>query len=134
MSLSTLEMKKTSQTEVSSFFSPEAEVVVSRGDCLTTLRTLPRGFAKLIITSPPYNLGKVYEKSLSLEQYLAWLNPIIDELVAILSDDWSLCWQVGNTEASAARDWMRKRRSVCPPCATTYLRPFWRDAWLSTAW
>ncbi|MCG2682583.1 MAG: site-specific DNA-methyltransferase [Planctomycetales bacterium] len=51
---------------------------------------------KLIITSPPYNLGKVYEKATALDKYLTELKPILDELIRVLSPEGSLCWQVGN--------------------------------------
>jgi len=51
---------------------------------------------KLIITSPPYNLGKVYEKATELHRYLDTLNPIVDELIRVLSPRGSICWQVGN--------------------------------------
>lgn len=77
-------------------FSPEAEVVVAAGDCLETLRTLPRGSMQLIITSPPYNIGKDYEKATDLDRYLRALTPIVDELVRVLRSGGSLCWQVGN--------------------------------------
>ncbi|MBI1764839.1 MAG: site-specific DNA-methyltransferase [Acidobacteria bacterium] len=82
--------------EIASAFDPDAEVVIAPGDCLATLRTLPDGLAKLVITSPPYNLGKVYEKVAELEQYLTALAPIVDELVRVLAPEGSLCWQVGN--------------------------------------
>jgi DNA modification methylase len=51
---------------------------------------------KLIITSPPYNIGKAYEKATRLEEYLDNLTPIVDELIRVLSINGSLCWQVGN--------------------------------------
>lgn len=82
--------------DVASSFSHDAEAVIAPGNCLTTLRTLPTGFAKLIITSPPYNIGKVYEKARQLHEYLAAITPILDELVRVLSSEGSLCWQVGN--------------------------------------
>lgn len=66
------------------------------GDCLETLRCLPSDVAKLIITSPPYNIGKEYEEVVALDEYLASLNPVIDELVRVLSPEGSLCWQIGN--------------------------------------
>lgn len=77
-------------------FAPDAEVVVAPGDCLETLRTLPRGSMQLIITSPPYNIGKDYEKATDLERYLRALAPIVDELIRVLKSGGSLCWQVGN--------------------------------------
>ncbi len=82
--------------KIESFFNSSARVVLASGDCLKTLKPLPEGFAKLIITSPPYNLGKVYEKATELKKYLEALNPIVDQLVRVLSPEGSICWQVGN--------------------------------------
>lgn len=50
----------------------------------------------LVVTSPPYNLGKVYESRRDLETYLAWQNRVIQQIVPRLRDNASLCWQVGN--------------------------------------
>ncbi len=50
-------------------FSEEARIVLALGDSLETLRGLPSGFAKLIISSPPYNIGKAYEQQVALESY-----------------------------------------------------------------
>jgi|SRR5579884_27631 DNA modification methylase len=82
--------------KIAASFDPNAEVVIAEGDSFQILSSLPRNLAKLIITSPPYNLGKVYEKATDLEAYLEELNPIVDELVRVLSPEGSLCWQVGN--------------------------------------
>lgn len=82
--------------EIATFFNPEAEIAIIPGDCLETLRSLPNEFAKLVITSPPYNVGKAYEKATELGQYLESLGPVVDELARVLSLNGSLCWQVGN--------------------------------------
>lgn len=55
---------------------------------------------KLIVTSPPYNLGKVYERSLSLEDYLSQQQRVIAECVRLLDGRGSICWQVGNYVAN----------------------------------
>jgi DNA modification methylase len=81
---------------VTSEYSPEADAVIAPGDCLETLRGLPSEFAKLVITSPPYNLGKAYEKATELDEYLDALRPVVEEMVRVLSPEGSLCWQVGN--------------------------------------
>jgi adenine-specific DNA-methyltransferase len=60
------------------------------------LKTLPDGLVNLIVSSPPYNLGKDYENARALDEYLAALSPILDELVRVLSPQGSICWQVGN--------------------------------------
>lgn len=44
--------------EVIENFSHEARIVLHCGDALEFLDTLPNDTIKLIITSPPYNLGK----------------------------------------------------------------------------
>lgn len=50
----------------------------------------------LIVTSPPYNIGKSYEKVKPLENYLFSQEKIIDLLVEKLAEGGSLCWQIGN--------------------------------------
>lgn len=77
-------------------FNPQARVVLVHGDALEFLRSLPDGVAKLIITSPPYNIGKEYEVQTRLECYLDSLTPAIQEMARVLSPNGSLCWQVGN--------------------------------------
>jgi len=71
-------------------------VVVYPGDCLALLRTIPAESLQLIVTSPPYNIGKEYEKRLHLEPYLRQQAQVIAECVRTLSPRGSLCWQVGN--------------------------------------
>ena len=65
-------------------------------DCLEFMRTLPDHSIKLIITSPPYNIGKNYEHCKTLEEYLSGMEPIIAEMYRILAEDGSICWEVGN--------------------------------------
>lgn len=51
---------------------------------------------KLIVTSPPYNIGKPYEKRTSNELYLEQQVATIAEAVRLLHPEGSICWQVGN--------------------------------------
>lgn len=66
------------------------------GDCRDLLRQIPDGHADLIVTSPPYNIGKEYEKRLDLQEYIDQQSEIIAECVRCLSERGSICWQVGN--------------------------------------
>lgn len=77
-------------------FDRKATSVILAGDSAETLRDVPDESVKLIITSPPYNLGKVYEEAIHLDEYLENLTPIVDQLIRVLAKDGSLCWQVGN--------------------------------------
>lgn len=89
------------ETLVADKFTAKANAVILQGNSAETLRQLPAGTVKLIITSPPYNIGKVYEKIATLDEYLKNLTPVVDQLTRVLADDGSLCWQVGNyVEAS----------------------------------
>ena len=77
-------------------FKKEYDLIIARSDVLDFLADLPSGTADLIVTSPPYNLGKIYEKKASLEHYLNWQEEVIKRCVEILSPHGSICWQVGN--------------------------------------
>ena len=81
---------------VRSDFSADSRIVLHTGDALPFLRSLPSGFVTLIISSPPYNLGKEYEKKRDIRTYLSEQEPILSELSRILASDGSICWQVGN--------------------------------------
>ncbi|MCL6450704.1 MAG: site-specific DNA-methyltransferase, partial [Acetobacteraceae bacterium] len=81
---------------IASDFDPQAELVLYPGDCRDLLRQLPDGLARLVVTSPPYNLGKPYERRRSLGQYLEEQRGVIAECARVLDACGSLCWQVGN--------------------------------------
>lgn len=78
-----------------SFAVPES-IVLYHGDCLDLLKTVPDESFQLIVTSPPYNIGKEYEKKLELDVYLNQQAQVIAECVRVLSPKGSICWQVGN--------------------------------------
>lgn len=65
-------------------------------DNLVFMRDLPAERMKLIVTSPPYNIGKAYEKRKALDSYLASQAQVISECVRLLHPQGSICWQVGN--------------------------------------
>ena len=66
-------------------------------DVLRFLKRLPnRKIFDLVVTSPPYNIGKEYERRVSLEDYVEWQTAIINEITPRLRESGSVCWQVGN--------------------------------------
>lgn len=77
-------------------FKSTESTVVYPGDCLDLLKSIPDGSLQLVVTSPPYNIGKEYEKKLLLDVYLEQQAHIIAECVRALSPKGSICWQVGN--------------------------------------
>jgi adenine-specific DNA-methyltransferase len=65
-------------------------------DNLSFMAPLRSDSMGLIVTSPPYNIGKAYESRSSLDSYIEAQKPVIAECVRLLSPRGSLCWQVGN--------------------------------------
>ena len=65
-------------------------------DNLAFLSKLPEASVKLVVTSPPYNVGKPYERKSPLASYLEDQREVIARCVRVLHPQGSLCWQVGN--------------------------------------
>jgi len=82
--------------KTSSSFDPTVDLVLHEGDALDLLKQIPNEFVSLIVTSPPYNIGKPYETRMDLDLYLQQQGLIIKECVRTLRNDGSICWQVGN--------------------------------------
>ena len=72
-----------------------APSVVFNGDCMDLLRSLPDGSISLTITSPPYCIGKEYERSYSFDDFVAEHVKILPEIVRVTRAGGSVCWQVG---------------------------------------
>jgi len=82
--------------EIASNYSPEAKVVLFQGDCRELLAQIPDSEMQLVVTSPPYNLGKPYEHRIDLDEYLEQQAEVIRDCVRTLRPGGSICWQVGN--------------------------------------
>ncbi len=77
-------------------YSPGQDVTLFPGDCRVMLGQIPDGQAQLVVTSPPYNIGKEYEKRVDLDDYVAQQAEVISQCVRVLDSRGSICWQVGN--------------------------------------
>lgn len=77
-------------------FDENADMILFEGDIRDFLKQVPNNFFKLIVTSPPYNLGKAYETKLEIDEYVTQQKEVIEECVRTLRSDGSICWQVGN--------------------------------------
>src|SRR5438477_3003104 len=82
--------------KVSSHFGLKERAVVFPGDCADLLKQVPDASIQLVVTSPPYNIGKEYEKRLYLTDYIEQQRSVIRECARILRLSGSICWQVGN--------------------------------------
>jgi len=82
--------------KIANSFSDHAELILYEGDALSFLKTIPSNMISLVVTSPPYNLGKEYERKKALAAYLEEQAEVIDQLVRTLKPEGSICWEVGN--------------------------------------
>lgn len=71
---------------------------ILEGDALYALERIPDASVQLCLTSPPYNIGKSYEKDAfgSFSEYRTWMETVLRSVIAKLKPEGSLCLQVGN--------------------------------------
>ncbi|MEM9685538.1 MAG: site-specific DNA-methyltransferase [Bacteroidota bacterium] len=79
---------------IKQLYKTENQMII--GDTYKMLKTFDDQKFDLVITSPPYNVGKEYETKQSIERYLEQQEEVIDELIRVTTDKGSICWQVGN--------------------------------------
>jgi adenine-specific DNA-methyltransferase len=77
-------------------FKQGYDVILSCNDVLEFLKDVPENTATLIVTSPPYNIGKAYEERTEFRKYLEWQKEVVKRCVEILRPNGSICWEIGN--------------------------------------
>ena len=66
-------------------------------DVLRLLNSLPnKPIFDLVVTSPPYNIGKSYETNTTLNEYFVNQREVIECIDKLVKDTGCICWQVGN--------------------------------------
>ena len=70
--------------------------IIANEDSLEFMKSLPDNSVDLVISSPPYNVGKEYEDKATLDEYLAFQKEIISEIYRILKPTGNVAWEVGN--------------------------------------
>lgn len=69
-----------------------SNVQILIGDCREVLRTIPSKSVKLVVTSPPYNIGKPYGKykdKIPLNEWEELIDEVTKEIYRVLTDDGS---------------------------------------------
>ena len=66
------------------------------GDCADLIRSLPDESVDLVMTSPPYCIGKAYEDKTQAEDFVKNHNAILPEILRVTRVGGSICWQVGS--------------------------------------
>lgn len=66
------------------------------GDAREILKKLPNNCIHLMVTSPPYNVGKEYDKDLTLGEYLDFIEEVMREVYRVLVWGGRVCFNVAN--------------------------------------
>lgn len=86
---------------VSNKWDERADLCLYLGDAFELVRAVPDETVRLTVTSPPYNIGKEYERKLDLDEYVRWHIEIIKEACRVTKTGGSVCWQVGTGSRTA---------------------------------
>lgn len=68
---------------------------IFRKDALQFLSGLPSNSVDLAVSSPPYFMGKEYDASCSVDDFIKVHEQLSPQLVRVIKPGGSLCWQVG---------------------------------------
>ncbi len=66
------------------------------GDARDVLKKLPDNCVHLMVTSPPYNVGKEYDEDLTLKEYLDFIEEVMREVYRVLVWGGRICFNVAN--------------------------------------
>lgn len=65
-------------------YTADADITFSLMDTLQSLKEIPDEAFSLVVSSPPYNIGKIYEKRQEFDDYLNWQESILEQCVRTL--------------------------------------------------
>ena len=71
------------------------KAIIFNADAIDVFKKLNFSFVDLTVTSPPYNIGKEYEKIKPIEEYINWTTQWIEGLYSITNDNGAMftqCW------------------------------------------
>ena len=85
------------EKQIAGQWSERHAAVCVLGNCHEFVKTIPDESTQLVLTSPPYNIGKKYEGRVrDMSDWCDEQSDIIQEVWRILKPGGSACWQVGN--------------------------------------
>jgi len=101
------------------------ETKIILGDAFELIKSIPDQSVDLVLTSPPYGIGKEYEKrSKNVDEYIEGFIPLLDEIKRVLKPTGSVCWQVGNRIEGASHE-HKASESKSKPAPETYPLEFY---------
>jgi adenine-specific DNA-methyltransferase len=81
--------------EVGEPYFESDNLLIYNEDCLKLMKKIPKSFVDLTITSPPYNIGKEYEKVQPIDKYVSWCKKWMSLVHNITKDDGAFLLNIG---------------------------------------
>jgi adenine-specific DNA-methyltransferase len=69
---------------------------INQKDALLFLSELPEHSVDLAVSSPPYFIGKEYDSSREVDEFISLHEKISAQLIRVVKPGGSICWQVGS--------------------------------------
>jgi len=76
-------------------FQKNKKCILHLGDYKDLLNQIPNKYVDLIVSSPPYCMGKEYDKSNKIDFFIEMHKLLFPEMLRVLKDNGSICWQIG---------------------------------------
>ena len=84
------------EVKIQKRFKETNRVTLFNGDCMDLMRKLPDKSVDLVVTSPPYCMGKAYENPHDdIETFRQQHISLFNDLYRIVKPGGNICWQVG---------------------------------------
>lgn len=78
----------------SPFYQSDSGLIFNM-DCVEGMSQLPEAIVDLTVTSPPYNIGKAYEKKRPLNDYINWCQTWIDQIYRLTQSNGTFWLNLG---------------------------------------
>lgn len=69
--------------------------LIYNADCLSSLKRIDGSIFDSTVTSPPYNIGKAYEKIRPVNEYIDWLSKVCNEIYRLTKQNGNFILNVG---------------------------------------
>lgn len=84
------------EAAVHAFFEEKEDFCLFNGDCFDLLSHIPCRSIDLVLTSPPYFMGKSYDTSYNVDDFIRDHISIRDNVFNLIKDGGNIAWQVGH--------------------------------------
>jgi adenine-specific DNA-methyltransferase len=73
----------------------DRNVLLFYGDCIELMNKLPNNCINLVVTSPPYNIGKEYEEVRDIQNYINWTEQWTEMISRLITENGAFWLNLG---------------------------------------